>query len=132
MNIYSSQSDGPKFKGKHSLILARTTKGKRISLIFDQASWHHHVPNDKEFAAAMSELQLAEEYGRFNMELCRPNLEVFGGTLQEGLHNPFKIIGIPDEYTVNGSQAEIFEYYGITPEGLAQSARELIQVEVYK
>jgi transketolase len=49
--------------------------------------------------------------------------------LQEGFHNPFKIIGIPDEYTVNGSQAEIFEYYGITPEGLAQSARELILVE---
>jgi transketolase len=52
--------------------------------------------------------------------------------LQEGFHNPFKIIGIPDEYTVNGSQAEIFEYYGITPEGLAQSANELILVEVYK
>jgi transketolase len=51
---------------------------------------------------------------------------------QEGFHNPFKIIGIPDEYTVNGSQAEIFDYYGITPEGLAQSARELILVEVYK
>ena len=50
--------------------------------------------------------------------------------LQEGFDNPFKIIGIPDEYTVNGSQAEIFEYYGITPEGLAQSARELILVKV--
>jgi len=52
--------------------------------------------------------------------------------LQEGFHNPFKIIGIPDEYTVNGSQAEIFEYYGITPEGLAQSARDLILVDVLK
>jgi transketolase len=52
--------------------------------------------------------------------------------LQEGLYNPFKIIGIPDEYIVNGSQAEIFEYYGITSEGLAQSARELILVEVHK
>ena len=49
--------------------------------------------------------------------------------LQEGLYNPFKIIGIPDEYTVNGSQAEVFDYYGITPEGLAQSARDLILVE---
>ena len=47
--------------GKPSLILARTTKGKGISFIEDQASWHHHVPNDKEFAVAMSELQLAEE-----------------------------------------------------------------------
>ncbi|MBN1303946.1 MAG: hypothetical protein JXA13_05880 [Anaerolineales bacterium] len=50
--------------------------------------------------------------------------------LQEGLHNPFKIIGIPDEYNVNGSQDEILEYYGITPGGLAQSARDLIYVEV--
>ena len=48
-------------KGKPSLILARTTKGKGISFIEDQASWHHRVPNDEEFAAAMSELQLAEE-----------------------------------------------------------------------
>jgi len=49
---------------------------------------------------------------------------------QEGFHNPFKIIGIPDEYTVNGSQAEIFEHYGISPDGLAQSARELLLVRV--
>jgi len=48
-------------KGKPSLILARTTKGKGISFIEDQVGWHHHVPNDEEFAAAMSELQLAEE-----------------------------------------------------------------------
>jgi transketolase len=46
--------------------------------------------------------------------------------LQEGFHNPFKIIGIPDEYTVNGSQAEVLEHYGISPEGLAQSARDLL------
>ena len=48
-------------KGKPSLILARTTKGKGISFIEDRADWHHHVPNDEEFAAAMSELQVAEE-----------------------------------------------------------------------
>jgi transketolase len=48
-------------KGKPNLILARTTKGKGISFIEDQVGWHHHVPTDKEFAAAMSELQRAEE-----------------------------------------------------------------------
>jgi transketolase len=48
-------------KGKPNLILARTTKGKGISFIENQVNWHHHVPNDKEFAAAMAELQLAEE-----------------------------------------------------------------------
>jgi transketolase len=47
--------------GKPSLILARTTKGKGISFIEDQVSWHHHVPNDEEYAAALAELQVAEE-----------------------------------------------------------------------
>jgi len=48
-------------KGKPSLVLARTTKGKGISFIEDRANWHHHVPSDKEFAAAMTELQHAED-----------------------------------------------------------------------
>jgi transketolase len=48
-------------KGKPSLILAHTTKGKGISFIEDQVDWHHHVPNDEEFAVAISELQLAEK-----------------------------------------------------------------------
>lgn len=47
-------------KGKPNLILARTTKGKGISFIEDQVNWHHHVPNDEEFATAMHELQQAE------------------------------------------------------------------------
>jgi transketolase len=46
--------------------------------------------------------------------------------MENGLHNPFKRVGIPDEYTVTGSQAEIFAHYGITPEGLAEIARGLI------
>lgn len=52
--------------------------------------------------------------------------------LQEGQHNPFKIVGIPDEYTITGSQAEILNYYGISPEGLAQRARNLLQGEKIK
>jgi transketolase len=59
---------------------------------------------------------------------------VFGGLgsacaetlVQNGVCVPFKIVGIPDEYTVTGSQAEIFAHYGLTPEGLAQTARELL------
>jgi transketolase len=39
---------------------------------------------------------------------------------------PFKIIGIPDEYTVTGSQKEIFAHYGITPNGLADTAMSLL------
>jgi transketolase len=40
----------------------------------------------------------------------------------------FKIVGIPDEYTVTGSQADIFRHYGISMEGLAQTARAVLGV----
>ena len=46
--------------------------------------------------------------------------------MEAGIALPFKIIGIPDEYTVTGSQHEIFAHYGITPEGLAQTATQLL------
>jgi len=39
---------------------------------------------------------------------------------------PLKIVGIPDEYTVTGSQFEIFDHYGISNDGLAQTARDLL------
>jgi transketolase len=50
--------------------------------------------------------------------------------LQRGVCSHFKIIGIPDEYTITGSQAEIFEHYGITPQGLAQTAKQIFSMEV--
>ncbi len=46
--------------GKPNLILAHTVKGKGVSFIENQVNWHHHVPNDEEFAAAMAELDAAE------------------------------------------------------------------------
>jgi transketolase len=60
---------------------------------------------------------------------------IFGGLgeatasflMQNGYHNPFKIIGIPDEYTVTGSQNEIFKHYDITENGLADTALELLK-----
>lgn len=42
--------------------------------------------------------------------------------IQNGYHNRFKIMGIPDEYTVTGSQQEIFNHYGISGEGIAAAA----------
>lgn len=39
---------------------------------------------------------------------------------------PLKIVGIPDEYTITGSQSEIFDYYGISRDGLAATARQLL------
>ena len=50
--------------------------------------------------------------------------------MQNQLAVPFKIVGIPDEYTITGSQVEIFNHYGISAEGLAATARQLLQIEV--
>jgi transketolase len=45
--------------------------------------------------------------------------------LQAGVPCRFRMVGIPDEYTVTGGQADIFRHYGITLEGLAHAARNL-------
>ncbi|MEQ8240866.1 MAG: transketolase C-terminal domain-containing protein [Cyclobacteriaceae bacterium] len=47
---------------------------------------------------------------------------------QSGFRNPFKIIGIPDEYTVTGSQVEIFNHYGISHDGILAEAKRLLKV----
>ena len=46
--------------------------------------------------------------------------------LQHGSRPRFKIVGVPDEYTVTGSQTDIFRYYGISPSGLLETARTLL------
>ena len=45
--------------------------------------------------------------------------------MQAGVAVPLRIVGLPDEDTVTGSQADIFRHYGITMEGLAQIGQEL-------
>lgn len=56
--------------------------------------------------------------------------ETCAGILMErGIALPFRIVGIPDEYTVTGSQSEIFDYYGISADGLAQTARMILTRE---
>ena len=46
--------------------------------------------------------------------------------LQHQFAKPFKIIGIPDEYTVTGSQQDIFNHYGITEEGIYKEVKLLL------
>jgi transketolase len=48
--------------------------------------------------------------------------------IQNNYHNRFKIVGLPDEYTVTGSQQEIFSHYGISEEGIAETALTLCGV----
>lgn len=46
--------------------------------------------------------------------------------MQRGVSVPFRLVGLPDEETVTGSQLDILAYYGICPEGLAETARTLL------
>ena len=45
--------------------------------------------------------------------------------MQSGMSLPFKIVGFPDDHMVSGSQIEIFNHYGLSADGLAQTARQL-------
>ncbi len=47
--------------------------------------------------------------------------------MQSSVYRPFRIVGIPDEHIVTGSQVEIFDHYGISPQGLAQTALHLLE-----
>ena len=47
--------------------------------------------------------------------------------MQEKIFKPLAIVGIPDEETVAGSQLEIFNHYGISAEGLTQTASNLLK-----
>ncbi len=48
--------------------------------------------------------------------------------MQRGASLPFKIVGFPDEHMVHGSQVEIFNHYGISLNGLAETARRLLYI----
>lgn len=47
---------------------------------------------------------------------------------QNGFKNKFKIVGIPDEYTVTGSQVDIFNHYGISKDGLFETCKNLLDI----
>ena len=53
-------------KGRPTVILARTTKGKGVSFMENDAGWHGKAPNDEQFQQAMAELnaKLAELEGK--------------------------------------------------------------------
>jgi transketolase len=46
---------------------------------------------------------------------------------QAGIYKPFRIVGIPDEETVPGAQADIFRHYGISMEGLSEVALKMLK-----
>ncbi len=52
-------------KGMPTAIIAKTVKGKGVSFMENQASWHGSAPNDEQYAIAMKDLEKAGE------ELCQ-------------------------------------------------------------
>jgi transketolase len=48
--------------------------------------------------------------------------------MEHSQYIPFKRIGIPDEYTVTGSQNEIFKHYGISGNGIKEVAINLFGI----
>lgn len=90
-------------------------------------SMHSIKPFDKELlleiANSCGAIITVEEHSTYGGlgELCA------GILMEEGISIPFRIVGIPDEYTVTGAQMEIFEHYGISEEGLSQTALNMIK-----
>ena len=46
-------------KGKPNLVIAHTVKGKGVSYMENEIKWHHGVPSQQQFEAALSELDTA-------------------------------------------------------------------------
>ena len=55
--ILSALADARKVSGKPTAIIMKTTKGKGISFMENQAGWHGKAPNAEQFATAKAELE---------------------------------------------------------------------------
>ena len=45
---------------------------------------------------------------------------------QAGYNTKFKILGIPDEYMINGSQADVLDHYDMSPEKISEISKSLL------
>ena len=45
---------------------------------------------------------------------------------QAGYNTKFKILGIPDEYMINGSQADVLNHYDMSPEKISEISKSLL------
>ncbi len=56
----------PPAKGKPTVLIAKTTKGKGVSFMENDPGWHGKAPNDEQYAQAKAEVEakLAELEGK--------------------------------------------------------------------
>ncbi len=59
--IRAAFAEARETKGMPTAIIAKTTKGKGVSFMENQVSWHGVAPNDEQFATAMEELERTGE-----------------------------------------------------------------------
>ncbi|MFC0331610.1 transketolase [Paenibacillus sepulcri] len=57
--LQRSLSQAPQEKGKPTMLILNTVKGKGISFAENRPEWHHHVPNDEQLRLAIEELEAA-------------------------------------------------------------------------
>jgi len=104
-------------------LLLESEKGLNVGVI----SMHTIKPLDyallSEVASAYPAVLTVEEHSIYGGlgEACASYF------MQKGFRNKFKIMGIPDEYTVTGSQLEIFDHYGISEKGIADMVLKMVR-----
>lgn len=59
--IRAAFNEAKQTKGMPTAIIAKTTKGKGVSFMEDQAGWHGKAPNDEQYAQAMADLEKVGE-----------------------------------------------------------------------
>ena len=55
--IAAAFAEAREIKGQPTVIIAKTIKGKDVSFMENQASWHGVAPNDEQYAQAMRDLE---------------------------------------------------------------------------
>lgn len=56
--MYEAYRKARACKGKPSVIIAKTVKGKGVSYMENQAKWHGNVPNEEQYRQALAELEV--------------------------------------------------------------------------
>ena len=59
--IRSAMKEARQTKGQPTAIIMKSTKGKGVSFMENNAGWHGKAPNDEEFAIAMADLEKIDE-----------------------------------------------------------------------
>ena len=108
--------------------LLAASKLKEMGIMATVVSMHTIKPLDKELlgtvATKCKAVLTVEEHSVYGGlgEACAAFL------MQERIFKSIKIMGIPDEPTVTGSQVEIFNHYGISEEGIAKEVKFLLGI----